>query len=107
MKYDAVKRPLMIGETGFLYQGTSGYSYYYSQTMLNLIGTLTLDGITEPITGIAWIDHQYGNLKSTIQDKYEWFSIQLSNNMDLNIYNIFNTQNELPNASNHKTCSIY
>lgn len=107
MKYDAVKRPLEIAETGFLYQGTSGYSYYYSQTMLNLSGTLTLDGITEPITGIAWIDHQYGNLKSTIQDKYEWFSIQLSNNMDLNIYNIFNTQNELPNASNHKTCSIY
>ncbi len=107
MEYDAVKRPLMIAETGFLYQGTSGFSYYYSQTMLKLMGTLTLDGITEPITGIAWIDHQYGNLRSTIQDKYEWFSIQLSNNMDINIYYIFNTQNELPNASNHKTCGIY
>ena len=89
-KYDAAKRPLMIDETGFLYQGTSGYSYYYSLTKLNLTGTLKLNDITEPITGTAWVDHQYGQLKSTIEDQYEWFSIQLSNGMDLNIWDIFN-----------------
>jgi len=106
-KYNAIKRPLMIGGTGFLYQGTSGYSYYYSQTLLNLIGTLKLNDITEPITGTAWIDHQYGELKSTIEDQYEWFSVQLSNGMDLNIWTIFYGQNQSPNTSNYKICSIY
>jgi len=106
-KLDAAKRPLMIGGTGFLYQGTSGYSYYYSQTKLNLTGMLNLNDITEPITGTAWIDHQYGKLKSIIDDQYEWFSVQLSNGMDLNIWNIFNDQNQLPSTLNHKTCSIY
>lgn len=106
-KFNAVKRPLMIGGTGFLHQGTSGYSYYYSQTMLNLTGILILNDITESITGTAWIDHQYGNIKSMIDEKYEWFSIQLSNGMDLNIWNIFYNQNQLPNTSNYKFCSVY
>src|SRR3989339_684066 len=73
----ALKRPLMIGDDGFLNMGAYGYSYYYSQTMLNVIGTLTLNGFTEPISGTAWVDHQYGELMSVVNEEYEWFCIQL------------------------------
>ena len=106
-RINAVKRPLIMGGNGFVYQGTSGYTNYYSQTMLNLTGTLTLNGITESITGTTWIDHQYGKMKSVIDEKYEWFSIQLSNGMDLNIWTIFYGQNQLPNTSNYKICGIH
>ena len=104
---NAIKRPLMIGGDGFLRQGVSGLTYYYSLTKLNLSGLLTLKGITEPISGFAWINHQYGELQSTVQERYEWFSIQLSNGMDLNLWSIFNSQNQLPDSLNYSLCTIY
>lgn len=103
----ASKRPLMIGDKGFLKFGTYGNSYYYSLTMLDVKGTLTLNGLTEQISGTAWVDHQYGNVMLTINEEYEWFSIQLSNGMDLNLWNIFKSQNQLPDKPEYKFCTIY
>jgi len=56
---DAQKPPLIIGKDGLVTVG-SGDSYYYSQTQLVVTGTLKFKGKTEPVSGIAWIDHQYG-----------------------------------------------
>jgi len=105
--YNTIKRPLMVGGTGFLYQGASSYTYYYSQTMLDVSGTLTLNDITEPVTGTAWLDRQYGEFDPSEDEDYEWFCIQLSNGMDLNFWNIFDTQNHIPDTLTYKLCSIY
>ena len=105
--YNTIKRPLMVGGTGFLYQGASSYTYYYSQTMLDVSGTLTLNDITEPVTGTAWLDRQYGEFDPSEDEDYEWFCIQLSNGMDLNICNIFDAQNQIPDTLTYKLCSIY
>jgi len=108
VRYDAVKRPLMAGGTGFLRQGAANRTYYYSQTLLNVDGTLTLQGVTEPVRGTAWIDRQYFDAINPLSgESYEWFSCQLSNGMDLNIWNIFDPQDRIPNTPDYRICTAY
>jgi predicted secreted hydrolase len=107
LTYSALKRPLMINDSGFVYQGAEGYSYYYSLTSLDVEGTITLNGITEPVTGNAWIDRQYGTFNPSIGEQYEWFSLQLSNGMDLNIWELFTPQSYIPDTTTYRHFSIY
>jgi len=105
---DAQKPPLIIGMDGLVTIG-SGDSYYYSQTMLTISGNLTFRGNTEPVSGIAWIDHQYGPffVAPGGDESYEWFSLQLDNGIDINLWNIFTDDNKIPNDGSHRICSIY
>jgi predicted secreted hydrolase len=106
--YDTIKPPLMVGGTGFLHQGETNRTYYYSQTLLTVKGTLTLQGVTESISGTAWIDRQYyEEVNPLAGETYEWFSCQLSNGMDLNVWNIFNSQNQIPNTEKYRICTFY
>jgi predicted secreted hydrolase len=107
LDYEAQKRPLILDTTGFFYQGATGYTYYYSQTMLNVNGNMTIDGVTEPVSGTAWIDRQWGQFNPNNGEKYEWFCVQLDNGMDFNIWNIFNTANEIPDLPTYRLTSIY
>lgn len=103
---DAEKPPLIIDDDGFLYQGSGNYTYYYSLTDMNTTGTISFNGVHESVTGIAWIDRQYGNFDPYQDEDYEWQSIQLSNNMDLNIWNIFNSDNSIPKTKDYRICSV-
>lgn len=107
LTYKAVKRPLMVGGTGFLYEGETGYTYYYSQTGLEATGTITMNGVTEPVHGIAWIDRQWGQFNPSNGEQYTWFSLQLSNGMDLNLWNIFNAESQIPDTSTYRFCTAY
>jgi len=102
--YDTIKRPLMVGGQGYLYQGESSEYYYFSYTGMNVTGTITLNDYTEPVTGIGWADKWFGDFHD---DNYEWFSVRLSNGMDLNFYNVYNADNQIPDTSNYQFCSIY
>ncbi|WP_298533238.1 lipocalin-like domain-containing protein [uncultured Algibacter sp.] len=104
---ETVKRPLIVGGDGKFNQGASSYTYYYSQTENNVTGSLTLNGLTETITGKAWIDRQYGDFNPFTGEDYEWFSIKLDNGTDLNLWNIFNANREIPNNLNYKILSAY
>jgi predicted secreted hydrolase len=101
------KRPLILSDDGYLEQGSVNYTYYYSQTGNSLSGTLTLNGNTENVTGTAWIDRQYGDFNPLTGEKYEWFSLQLSNGMDINLWNIFTANNEVPNLDKYRILSAY
>jgi predicted secreted hydrolase len=105
---DAQKPPLIIGDDGLVTVG-SGDSYYYSQTLLTVTGSLTFNNSSEPVSGTAWIDHQYGPffLAPGQDESYEWFSVQLDNGMDLNIWNIFNKQDRIPADDSHRICTVY
>jgi len=107
LDYEAMKRPLILDTDGFFYQGSTGYTYYYSQTMLNVTGTMTLDGVTEQVVGTGWIDRQWGQFNPNNGEKYEWFCVQLDNGMDMNIWNIFNTENQIPDLPTYQLTSIY
>ena len=101
------KRPLILGDDGYLDQGNAHYTYYYSQTGNDLTGSLTINGVAENVTGSAWIDRQYGSFNPLTGEKYEWFSLQLSNGMDINLWNIFTPNGEIPNNNKYRILSAY
>ena len=107
LDYVSQKRPLILADSGFLYQGYTDYTYYYSLTGIDVTGTLTFDGITEQVTGTAWIDRQYGTINPSTGNRYEWFSIQLSNGMDLNIWNIFTSERKIPEGIKFNILAVY
>jgi len=107
LEYTSVKEPLILGDDGKFDQGSSSYTYYYSQTKLNTTGTINFDGIIEEVNGTAWIDRQYGTFNGYDNEKYEWFSIQLSNGMDLNIWNLFTSNFTIPDNSRYRILSAY
>jgi predicted secreted hydrolase len=81
----ANKPPLVHGNGGLMHMGTAGESFYYSQTNLSLNGTFTHDGITEQVSGMAWIDRQWGDWKEG-HDEWEWFALQLNDNTEIMLY---------------------
>ena len=102
-----IKRPLILGDDGYLEQGSINYTYYYSQTGNSLTGSLTVNGTTETVTGSAWIDRQYGDFNPLTGEKYEWFSMQLSNGMDINLWNIFTPDRQIPDNDKYRILSAY
>ncbi len=107
LEYDALKPPLILADSGFLYQGYTDYTYYYSQTKNAVSGIITFDGITESVSGTSWIDRQYGTFNPSSGQEYEWFCIQLSNGMDINVWNIFTSDDEIPDTLTFKILSAY
>lgn len=107
LDYKSLKRPLLPGDDGYLDQGANDYTYYYSQTSNAVTGKLTLNGMTEDVTGNCWIDRQYGNFNPLTSEKYEWFQMQLSNGMDINLWNIFTAQNAIPDNEKYRILAAY
>ena len=101
------KPPLIPGDDGLFDMGSSSYTYYYSLTENIVEGTLTFEGESEPVTGSAWIDRQYGSFNPNTREKYEWFFLQLSNGMDLNIWELFTMENMQPDLPAYKHISVY
>ena len=95
---DCMKKPLIVGGDGYIRYQDSKYSYYYSLTRVSVSGTIIIHGVMEEIVGYAWIDHQWGNF--IIQNPppfglpmtYEWFSIQLDDNRDIVVGDMWNRE---------------
>jgi predicted secreted hydrolase len=107
LEYVSEKPPLILGDGGFFNQGANSYTYYFSLTTSTVGGRLTFNGISESVTGTAWVDRQYGSFNPLTEENYEWFYIQLSNDMDFNIYNLFTKENLLPDTATYKHMSVY
>ncbi|MCB0572154.1 MAG: T9SS type A sorting domain-containing protein [Phaeodactylibacter sp.] len=107
LDYKALKAPLMVGGTGFLYQGLNNYTYYYSLTAIEVTGTLTFQGFSEPVSGIAWVDRQYGDFNPNTGEPYEWFSLQLDNGLDINLWNIFTDDRQVPDTATYRIFTAY
>ena len=107
IELETTKRPLILSDDGYLDQGSVNYTYYYSQTENNVTGSFTFNGTTENITGIAWIDRQYGNFNPLTGEQYEWFSLKLSNGMDINLWNIFTPEDTIPDTPEYRILSAY
>lgn len=100
------KPPVFIGDNGLFDVGAESYTHNYSQTRNAVTGTIRFNDIEEEFEGTAWIDHQYGGFNMITAEKYEWFSIQLSNSIEINIWNVFTPENQLPNTSAFKHMTV-
>lgn len=74
------------GNRGYSRKGTgqSQASYYYSLTRLKAEGAITFDSTPYSVTGLAWMDHEFGSsILSEDQAGWDWFSLQLSDATEL------------------------
>ncbi len=87
---DCMKKPLIVGGDGKIELGyEQRSSFYYCLSKIFVIGSITVNGITEQVSGFAWIDHQWGDFLNKNKPtyglvvSYEWFSIKLNDNREI------------------------
>ena len=93
----SLKPPMLIGDSGIIEMGVDRPSYYYSLTRNAASGTITLNGEDYQVSGTGWMDHQWGNFFMSCIWGWDWFSLQLENNMELNIFSFKDSQGEQTN----------
>ena len=86
---DPDKAPVVHGEGGISRKGTEPgqASHYYSLTRLRTTGTVTIDGHTQVVHGLSWMDHEFGSGHlGKDQVGWDWFSVQLDDRSELMLY---------------------
>lgn len=74
--------PLLHGDRGLSQKGpeAGNASYYYSLVRMESQGTVTLDGATTTVTGLSWMDHEFGtSALSGDALGWDWFAVTLDN----------------------------
>ena len=70
--------PMLNGESGFSMKAPQAQhaSYYYSRPQLDVSGTVTIDGRRQPVTGRAWLDHEWSSeLLPKAAQGWDWVGI--------------------------------
>lgn len=89
LRLTPLKPPVLHGEKGLSQkgEGKGRASYYYSFTRLSAEGELEIAGNKEKVRGLSWMDHEFGsNQLRENQVGWDWFSIQLENNIEIMLY---------------------
>nr|BBH95204.1 carotenoid 1,2-hydratase [Thermogemmatispora argillosa] len=86
LQLEALKPAVLHNGNGLITYGLAGFSYYYSRTRLAVNGLLTDHGQPLTVSGLAWMDHQWGNFLTLAGGGWDWFSLQLSDNSELMLY---------------------
>ena len=81
--------PILHGDRGLSQKGpeSGNATYYYSLVGLETTGEVTINGETTPVSGISWMDHEFGT--SFLGEGFvgwDWFSLQLENGTTLMLY---------------------
>ncbi len=83
-------KPLVrFGDAGYSRKGAAptAASYYLTFPRLAAAGVLTLDGREFPVTGEAWMDHEYSSSQlDENQVGWDWLSAQLEDGRELMFY---------------------
>ncbi len=82
----SLKPPILHNGNGLITYGLAGFSYYYSRTRMALSGTLFDHNQPVQVSGLAWMDHQWGNFLTLAGSGWDWFSIQLDNDSEMMLY---------------------
>jgi len=86
-----LKPPALHGRSGYSRKGDNARqaSYYYSFTRLKARGSVTFKGSTRPVTGQAWMDHEFGSgILTKDQAGWDWFSVQLDDGTELMAFHL-------------------
>jgi predicted secreted hydrolase len=89
LRLTSAKPPVIHGFNGVSQKsdGVGRASHYYSLTRLETAGKLTLAGKEYPVTGLSWMDHEFGSNQLTSEQwGWDWFSLQLDNGRELMLY---------------------
>lgn len=82
---------VLHGENGYSRKGQeiTNASYYYSQPRLQADGVLEIEGVTYPVSGLVWKDHEFST--SALEENqigWDWFSLQFEDGRALMLFQI-------------------
>ena len=86
-----LKAPVLNGQHGLSQKADrpGNATYYYSAPRLHSEGTLQIDGTVFPVSGLSWLDREWGSSAlSPEQQGWDWFAVQLSDGSDLMFYSL-------------------
>lgn len=89
--------PLLNGDAGFSTKAPDprNASYYYSRPQLKVSGTLTLDGREQPVTGLAWLDHEWSSeYLPTGARGWDWIGLNLDDGSALMAFRMRGTDGQ-------------
>jgi predicted secreted hydrolase len=78
--------PVLHGDAGLSQKGPEpgNANYYYSLVQLATEGQLTFAGEEVSVTGVSWMDHEFGTSSLSGDTKgWDWFAVQLENGIIL------------------------
>ena len=84
--------------TGLVDLGIAGKTYYYSRTLLETSGTVIESGVTHPVAGTSWMDHQWGEF-TTLGIGWDWLSLNLDDGSDLTVSVVWEREGHKPISS--------
>ncbi len=85
---EATKRPTLQDVDGYTDYSFGGYTYYYSRERMAAAGTLTVGDETLAVTGSAWFDHQYGDIRVAVDRGWDWFALELDDNREVMLFTV-------------------
>lgn len=77
------KPPVIHGDAGIVGVSPEELSYYYSRTRMNAVGELAVGGVAQPVQGLVWMDHQWGEFSLQGAAGWDWFAVNLDDGSDL------------------------
>jgi predicted secreted hydrolase len=80
------EKPPALHHGGYIELPVAGGSYYYSRTRLSVTGILRQAAQEVPVSGVAWMDHQWGNFVVGSVGGWDWYSLQLDDRTELMLY---------------------
>lgn len=91
LKLEPAFPPVVHGADGVSQKssGAGNASHYYSLTGLKTSGTITLNGTTEPVIGLSWLDREWAtNQLAADQVGWDWLSLQLDDGGAVMLYQL-------------------
>lgn len=86
-----LKAPVLNGQRGLSQKADQkgNATYYYSVPRLHTEGSLQIDDMVFPVSGLSWLDREWGtSMLSSEQQGWDWFAVQLSDGSDLMFYSL-------------------
>jgi predicted secreted hydrolase len=91
LELEQTRPEVLHGDNGISQKGVAdgNASNYYSLSRLQTAGRLTIGGEAFEVTGLSWMDHEFGtSFLEAEQTGWDWFSIQLEDGRDLMLFQI-------------------
>lgn len=81
--------PMLVGGQGKTGLGSPDDMFYVSLTRMETAGVLRIgNGPLEKVTGVGWLDRQWGRSWVVGDNGWDWFGVQLSDGSDLIVYQV-------------------
>jgi len=89
LKLSPTKPKVIFGENGLSRKGAdpNASSHYITFPRIKVIGELRLDGKSESVSGLAWMDHEISSSQlDKTQVGWDWLSIRLHDQTEVMLY---------------------